>query len=362
MRIAHRIHYLVWWLNLYSICFLKIEAQCTGNGLLNCACNFIRACKYDASKKIFHAFHGSRNDLEKFVPNVKSFAALASQVTEICEPGNIGIIYDCKNLIPLAATAVLNADQYGASGYKRPRVDFEKSLQIRDDFQQNDDDYTDALRRVPCYETLSKQNFIEQKWYQALTSGTVVSTTQPCRLGITKSSIHRGHLIAASYGRGRPDRRIQTFVYTNAVPQFGRINSGRWRIFEQALITWAINNCMGAPLHVIVGTIPSTYGTNKRRFFGKAGFSNFDGPSNIFFGKSPYRVNVPAFMWTAACCHSASPFYTKSTAFFAPNKPGHGLVRRVELSRLFLVVRVRAAIDLFPGMPSCKDDRNYIQI
>ena len=129
MRITHRIHYLVWWLNLYSICFLKIEAQCTGNGLLNCACNFINACKYDASKKIFNKFSGSIKDLEKFIPNVKSFATPTSQVAEICEPGNIGIIYDCKNLIPLAATAVLTADQYGAK-YLRPTVDFKRSLQI----------------------------------------------------------------------------------------------------------------------------------------------------------------------------------------------------------------------------------------
>ena len=362
MRITHRIHYLVWWLNLYSICFSKIEAHCTGNGLLNCACNFINACKYDASNKIFNKFSGSINDLEKFIPNVKSFATPTSQVAEICEPGNIGIIYDCKNLIPLASTLVLTADKYGASGYRRPTINFEGSLQIRDDFQQNDMDYKDTSQRVPCYETLSNQNFIEQKWYRALTNGKVVSNAQPCPPGITKSPIHRGHLIAASYGRGIPDRSEQTFVYTNAVPQFGKQNSGSWRIFERNLLEWAINNCMGAPLHVIVGTIPSTYGTNDWRFYGEAGFSNFNGPSNIFFGKSPYRVNVPAFMWTAACCHSASPLFTKSTAFFAPNEPGRRLVRSVKLSGLFFVVGVPAAVNLFPGMPSCNDDGNYIQI
>ena len=352
----------MWWLNLYSICFSKTKAQCTGNGLLNCACNFINACKYDASKKIFNKFSGSRHDLEKFIPNVKFFAASTSQVAEICEPGNIGIIYDCRNLIPLAATLVFTADQYGASEYKRPGVDFKASLQIREDFQQNDDDYKDALQRAPCYETVNKEFFIEQKWYAALTNGKIVSNTQPCPPGITKSPIHRGHLIAASYGRGTPDRRIQTFVYTNAVPQFGRENSGSWNTFERRLIKWAKNNCMGAPLHVIVGTIPSTYGPNHWRFFGKAGFSNFDGPSKIFSEGSPYRVNVPAFMWTAACCHSASPLFTKSTAFFAPNRPGYGLVMGVELSRLFWAVGVRAAVNLFPGIPSCRDDRNYIQI
>ena len=361
MRIADRIHYLVWWLNLYSIFFSKIEAQCTGNGLLNCACNFINACKYDASNKIFNKFSGSINDLEKFLPNVKSFAASASQVAEICEPGNIGIIYDCQNLIPLAATLALTADQYGTS-YMRPYALFKASVLIGADSQQNDRDYTNPLQRIPCYETSSKQILIEQKWYEALTRGKVVPNTQPCPPGITKSSIHRGHLIAASYGRGTPDRTRLTFVYTNAVPQFGSQNSGSWNTFERRLIRWARNNCMGAPLHVIVGTIPSTYGTNDRRFYGEAGFSNFNGPSNIFFGNSPYRVNVPAFMWTAACCHSVSLLFTKSTAFFAPNWPGYGLVEGVKLSGLFLKLRVPAVVDLFPGMPSCNDDKNYIKI
>ena len=361
MRITHGIYYLVWCLNIYSIHFSMIQAQCTGNGLLNnCACNFINACKYDTSTNLFDAFRGSRNDLEKFIPNVKFFAASASQVAEICEPGNIGIIYDCKNLIPLAATLVLTADQYG-SLYRRPDLKFKASEQIRGDFQQNADDYKDALQHVPCYETSSKQNFIEQKWYQALKSK--APSTQPCPLGIAKSPIHRGHLIAGSYGRGAPDRTEQTFVYTNAVPQFARENSGSWNSFERGLIKWAKNNCMRSPLHIIVGTIPSTYGTNAPRFFGKAGFSDFAGPSKIFFERSPYRVNVPAFMWTAACCHSASPLFTKSTAFFAPNRPGYRLVTGVKLSGLFFWgLRVPTRVDLFPRMPSCNDDKNYIQI
>ena len=356
MRITLGVHYLVWWLNLYLIHVSTIQAQCTGNGLLNdCACNFINACKYDASRNIFRTSRGLRKVVQTFVRNVKSFATPTSQVAEICEPGNIGIIYDCKNLIPLAATIVLTARQYGVK-HTRPNDDFRRSLQIRDDFQQNDQDYKDALQRVACYETDGKKNLIEQKWYEALTSGKVVSNTKSCPPDIQKSSVHRGHLIAASYGRGTPDRASQTFVYTNAVPQFGTLNSGSWNAFERGLIKWAMNNCMGAPLHVIVGTIPSTYGTNEKRFFGEAGFSEFVGPSNIFPGKSPYRVNVPAFMWTAACCHSASPLFTKSTAFFAPNRPGRGLVRSVKLSELFLEVGVPAAVDLFPGMPSCNDD------
>jgi DNA/RNA endonuclease G (NUC1) len=158
----------------------------------------------------------------------------------------------------------------------------------------------------------------------------------------------------------------ETFVYTNAVPQFGRLNSGHWRVFEENLLTWAEKNCKGAPLHIIVGTIPSTYWPNDWRFFGEAGFSDFVGSSKILTGKSPYRVNVPAYMWTAACCHSESRKLTKSTAFFAPNSPGFGLVRGVGVSDLFLAIRVApadiSAVDLFPQLDDCNKAENYIKI
>ena len=155
-------------------------------------------------------------------PTLKFFLCQHHRLLKfVSHAGNIGIIYDCKNLIPLAATAVLTADQYGDE-YDRRGMSFKTSSQIRDDLQQNDVDYTDPLKRIPCYETTTKQYFTEQKWYEALTKGTVVSNTNPCPHDMKKSAIHRGHLIAASYGRGTPEnmRIKKTFVYTNAVLQF----------------------------------------------------------------------------------------------------------------------------------------------
>ena len=344
-----------------------IHAQCTGNGLISgCACNFINACKWDASTKTFNAFSGSAKDLEKFIPNVRSFAASALQVTEICEPGSIALIYDCGNRIPLAATIVMTADQYEVVSYERPSTTFQKSVQIGDDLQQNDDDYTMPLERIPCYETLNGDYYIEESWFNALNPTSFVSYQQPCAGTLKKSAVHRGHMIASSYGRGTPDRTVQTFIYTNAVPQFGKVNSGSWARFERGLISWARNNCNKAPLYITVGSIPSTYVGNQARFFGEAGFSEFMGQSKLFSQKERYRVNVPAFLWTAACCNSISPSFTKSTAFYVPNKPGNKLVKGIELSRLFLAVRVRPniadGIDLFPGMPSCNRDSNYIPI
>ena len=54
----------------------------------------------------------------------------------------------------------------------------------------------------------------DKNWYKKLnptpTSGDKV-----------KVVMHRGHLIASRYGIGDQEKKKQTFVYTNAVPQFG---------------------------------------------------------------------------------------------------------------------------------------------
>jgi hypothetical protein len=75
-----------------------------------------------------------------------------------------------------------------------------------------------------------------------------------------KISIHRGHLFAAQYRPGR-----DTFVFTNAFPQFGTVNSRCWNQHEKALKLWARQNCQNSPIYIIVGVILSTYGCNDPR-------------------------------------------------------------------------------------------------
>ena len=43
------------------------------------------------------------------------------------------------------------------------------------------------------------------------------------------TSVHKGHLIA--------------ITYTNTIPQFGGVNSGSWRVREEALVKWGRENC-----------------------------------------------------------------------------------------------------------------------
>ena len=342
--------------------FSEIHGQCTGNGLMDCACNFINACKWDSSTNKFSSFAGSKTELNKFIPRgLEKLAKDESQVAQICEPGSIGIFYDCKNRIPLASTFVMTGDQYNSIIYKR-RGRFKFSSHIPTDLQQTDQDYNRALQRKPCYEILSRKgNFVEQNWYVAITGDLSVKPRfWRCSAIKEKSQIHRGHLIAAQYARGSDNRVRETFVYTNAVPQFGALNSNDWQTSEKRLITWARNNCDGAPIHIIVGSVPSTFGRNENRFFGEAGFSDFnDRYSMIYMIKGPFRVNVPAYMWTAACCDTGSNI--RNVAFYAPNHPGKNLVRAITLNGLF--DRIQAtAITLFPKMDGCNKDEHFVEL
>ena len=182
-----------------------------------------------------------------------------------------------------------------------------------------------------------------------------------------KTGIAKGHLIAASYGRGSSNRIRGTFVYTNAVPQFARLNSGQWSKFEGKLIVWAkwklwrsffAYHCWNRTFNI--------WSYNEKRYFGEAGFSNFiNFKSEIYPEKQPYRVNVPAYMWTVACCHS--PSLTRSTAFFAINHPGLDLVKSIPFSELFLRIQDHPSgpakdITFFPKMPSCHNAKNFVKI
>lgn len=300
-----RIIYFVLLVHLYFMQFCKTQVPCAGNGLTNCACNFIKACEWDPVAKQFSIFKGSKNDLDKFIPKgLNVLAKIPTKVAKICELGDIGIFYDCENRIPIASTLVITADQYNY-GYWRPSCSFRHSFEIENELQQKDKDYKDSNSRLPCYETHDiKTTIVEHRWYRAITRGTksIAPRSLKCSKRLPNVKIAKGHLIAASYGRGNPDRIRATFVYTNAVPQFATLNSGMWRIFEGSLTQWAKENCRGAPLHIIVGSVPSTFGVNEKRFVGEAGFSDFiNSKSKIYPEKQPYRVNIPAFMWTVGC-------------------------------------------------------------
>lgn len=185
----------------------------------------------------------------------------------------------------------------------RPKSSFSLSKSGLDKyFQQSSKDYEKSSKRKICFKSASGDEIVDVDWYRAK------NLIFPLNNGVcgggsddVKVTMHRGHLVASRYDRG--DRRLKkaTFVYTNVVPQFGDYNSVTWKIAEGALVVWGQNNCAksgtrNVQMFIVVGVIPSTiFSPSKTRYFGRKGFSNYQNPTD-------YRVNVPALMWTAACC------------------------------------------------------------
>ena len=129
----------MWWICLDLIYVSAIHAQCAGNGLDSCACNFIGASTWDTKTSTYRAFTG--RSLKTFIPKVESFAK-TNQVAAICEPGKIGIVYDCVNRIPLASTVAAKSYDYNISKNVRPSKRFRQSHFIGIGFQEQNLDYT----------------------------------------------------------------------------------------------------------------------------------------------------------------------------------------------------------------------------
>ena len=221
-----------------------------------------------------------------------------------------------------------------------------------------------------CYNTIAQGLLIDDRWYKNLNPGKSFPTqTNNCQLPSgfnTNVAIHKGHLIAAGYGRGNQARAEATFVYTNVVPQFGRFNSGQWMRFEQRLVQWgrdycAIKNAKNTKLYIIVGAIPSSYsiqGASYPRYFGSGGFSNY-------INDGSFRINVPSVMWTAACCtfqlqddSGNLVEETRHTAFWRENSPEKEPCG-ADITTLF----GQHANKFFPGSHlSCSDSKNYRSI
>jgi hypothetical protein len=178
------------------------------------------------------------------------------------------------------------------------------------------DDYKDSSQHIYCYEDSNKQEF---EWDGVAT----------CSASSQRMKIHKGHLIAARYGHthGNPDA---TFTYTNAVPQEGPFNSGKWRSSEATVTNMAVScqtNAAARPVkvYVVVGVIPSTF-LGKPRFFGSPGFGEFQGASKLSSSNKEFRISFPEIMWTAACCVANDGSVQEKLAFWRRNYPKKDIV------------------------------------
>ena len=361
---------------------------CQGNGFKGgCECNIMGACTLSGIPKrvLSRTLPGySPAGLEQLAYSM--YGRQSPNLAYLCEGKTVAILYDCNARIPLYAATAMKGDQLSV-GYERPRLDFlpSGSSELSEKFQQNKLDYKDSKSRNLCYESRKRlrnagRYFVDVEWFTSK-KDKLLPFHKPCLSPyILKTPVHRGHLIAASYGRGDFDRIKATFTYTNAVPQFGGSNSGKWRASEAKLLAWGHRNCIAfngqatknVRMYIVVGAIPSTYGNLNPRFYGESGFSDYQSRSTLTdtyggnTGKKEYRVNVPRYMWTAVCCtfQYRSRKGTRSTAFYAVNEPG---TKRYDppgnMDTLFAFLRrPPTGIDLFPGAHSdCYNRQNFVK-
>ena len=337
--------------------------------LAGCECNFLGACDVSGSQNpglniLNHAPRG----LEMYA-GVKKFGR---NFTFLCEGNTVAILYDCNNRIPLYSATIVKGSQFSAEPGTRPNgrdgTFRESGTGLSRNFQQVANDYLRASRRQILYSSKKVRiNLVkDDNWYKAM-NPTKKASSNPSPSNEVKVAMHRGHMIASQYGIGNYGRKVQTFVYTNAIPQFGDFNSTPWKTCETKLIQWGQVICLreglarNVQMFIVVGAIPSTfYGPSKRRFFGSGGFSDFQNDES-------FRVNVPSWMWTASCCtyeytkDGRTYYVTKSTALWRENVPGKFPCYRIDVDTLEekLTPRGETRIDLFPSSNECKNKDNY---
>ncbi|XP_078379739.1 uncharacterized protein LOC144662729 [Oculina patagonica] len=337
-------------------------------GFTGCECNFLGACGIHGRKiPGLNISNHSPKSLELYahVSNSKFGRNLAF----LCEGNTVAILYDCNNRIPLYAATTVSGNQLSAAPGRRPKGTDGKfrnsGTGLKTRFQQEENDYLFALQRQIRYASKRRKDIVDNKWYKAKFPRTKSSLSSKYKV-----TMHRGHMIASQYGIGNYAKKVQTFVYTNAVPQFGVFNSVPWKTCESKLIRWGQVYCLcegaaytarNVQMFIVVGAIPSTfYGPPNTRFFGSGGFSSYQDDSK-------FRVNVPTMMWTASCCtyeytkKGRTYTVTKSTAFWGENVPGKFECNKVDVGKLeeMLTPRGKTLINLFPSSNECKSKDNY---
>ena len=331
---------------LTTLANVKFSTQifCLGNGFDNCRCNFVGGCDVDGEPTGGLNYFIAPQSIEQFAYKKSFFPKYA----RLCEGGNIAILYDCNARILLYAATEIKAGIDPRSGSFHPS----SVKQLHRKFQAKNSDYTGSSKNVLCYEDRKTGCF--RNW----------DRSNKCSCTEKFSRIDKGHMIAARYASNY-DMMYDTFSYTNAVPQFAAFSRGAWAQAEKYIRAWGVKcqdkvlKGMRTRVFIVVGAIPSTR-TDRPRFYGAPGFSNFEGESHVL-KNGEYRIVVPYLMWTAACCTLADKYNTVVgvTAFARENSPSKTPVRFFKSPQLMLVSEVYEYgtkpefINLFPANAKC---------
>ncbi|KAK2153293.1 hypothetical protein LSH36_301g00068 [Paralvinella palmiformis] len=314
----------------------------------------------------------------------------SQSIAEVCEGDILAVVHDCDYRIPLYVTIQLDRTEMDTPNPGRcDSCDFRPSLHLEPSFQATDPDYDGANERKPCYERQTDGRlYRDQFWTGADPDQICLPSVEP------ETGTSRGHIIADSYITAGDSAKDATYHFTNCIPQYQKFNSESWNIAEQQLYPWAEVNCGSdiadpvvrdnALLHVIVGVVPSTRvgavfneSHVAPRWFGEWGFGDkvFNATTD-YNGNPPatpgaYRVNMPAAMWTAACCigtdANANVAWVRHMAFGRHAKPigNDEPVLELEWKDLFrkmLPELDTAGVDLFPSEALCSNPANYVSL
>ncbi|KAM7056136.1 endonuclease domain-containing 1 protein-like [Acridotheres tristis] len=118
--------------------------------------------------------------------------------------------------------------------------------------------------------------------------------------------LDRGHLCPSGHQNGN-DSKWATFTLTNIVPQDTDFNQGTWHDYEEVKMPEKTQGC--DTTYVITGAVPgNTYISNG-------------------------RVNVPSYIWSAACClEGKNPI--RAWGAIAKNERNQSRVKIIDLTEL----------------------------
>ncbi|NXK70819.1 ENDD1 protein, partial [Sylvietta virens] len=206
-------------------------------------------------------------------------------------------LYDRDRRIP-----VYSAYKYQCLPGKRPEMPWLLEPQL--------------INRVYTKE-MSTENFIEEKYTVTLDE---IAKTQAINQDYKNlKDLDRGHLSPSCHQKDDIHRKA-TFTLTNIVPQNKTLNQGAWKDYESKTMREKIKGC--ETTYVITGAVP--------------------GEDYI-----KDRVNVPSYIWSAACCEVKGTQQRKAWGAIAENNKNKVEVLSLEALEQKLSNLYRGTVTLF---------------
>ena len=170
----------------------------------------------------------------------------------------------------------------------------------------------------------------------------------------SNTGIHKGHLVPAETYSFSEENIKSTFVYTNAVPQYQKFNSGQWGTYEKKIREYGKDTCAnnGGDLYLLTGISDHRIGKN---FMTDTVYD--DGipvgtPKRM--PENP-KIVIPNSMWTAGCCVLGQQVLG-SFAVIGNNDWNEGKLHTSDVNVQELEGII--GITLFPGNNGCRTHLN----